>query len=203
MLRARCTTVASVRSSQDQIRAVAPQPQPTRRGLLLGLGASLAGLVSSANSAQAAQLSDLVKPLVVSMDANGDGVLSVDEVRGAIQRSSGQAAPRQIVVEDVMAPVDFNNDGEVSVDEFSRGMALELGVDERWMRLMERDGGAGVSRAELAAGLGDLGRNGEEVLRVAFDMADQDRDGRLNAAEAQRAMNMIATGLLGDYGEGL
>lgn len=32
-----------------------------------------------------------MKPLVVSMDANGDGVLSVDEVRGAIQRSSGQA----------------------------------------------------------------------------------------------------------------
>lgn len=57
-----------------------------------------------------------------------------------------------------------------SVDEFSRGMALELGVDERWMRVMERDGGAGVSRAELAAGLGDLGRNADEVLRVAFDM---------------------------------
>ncbi|KAG2449306.1 hypothetical protein HYH02_005462 [Chlamydomonas schloesseri] len=201
MLRARCTTVASARSSQDQPRAV--PPKPTRRGVLLGLGAGLVGLVSSANSAQAAQLSDLVKPLVVSMDANGDGVLSVDEVRGAIQRSSGQAAPRQIVVEDVMAPVDFNNDGEVSVDEFSRGMALELGVDERWMRVMERDGGAGVSREELAAGLGDLGRNGTEVLRVAFEMADQDRNGRLNAAEAQRAMNMIATGLLGDYGEGL
>ncbi|PNH05254.1 hypothetical protein TSOC_008494 [Tetrabaena socialis] len=110
-----CTApVASSRGLEQPI----PAPQParsSRRSVLLGLGAGLAGLVSTAGSARAAStpLADLVMPLVLRMDANGDGRLNVDEIRGAMQRTSGDSAPREVVYRDVMAPVDFNRDGVV------------------------------------------------------------------------------------------
>ncbi|KXZ46055.1 hypothetical protein GPECTOR_47g330 [Gonium pectorale] len=164
------------------------------------MGAGLAGLVSSASGARAATplLSELTRPLAIAIDADGDGFLDVDEIRGAMQRTSGVSVPRETVVRDVMAVVDFDDDANVSVDEFARGMALELQVDERWMRHMERDGGAGISAEELAEGLGNLGQQGPEVMRVAFRMSDLNRDGRLNQEEAGHAMRLIASGVLGD-----
>ncbi|GIL61438.1 hypothetical protein Vafri_15878 [Volvox africanus] len=173
-----------------------------RRSILLGLAASMASLTSSANGARAKGplLSDLVRPLVQNMDANGDGLLDVDEVRGALQRNSGITVPRETVVRDVMAPVDFNDDAVLSVDEFSRGMALELEVDDRWMRVMERDGEEGISLEELQLGLGDLGQRGRDVVPAAFKMADKNRNGRLDRGEAQDAMNLIAAGVTGDFG---
>ncbi|GLI63779.1 hypothetical protein VaNZ11_006860 [Volvox africanus] len=173
-----------------------------RRSVLLGLAAGMASLTYSAKGARAARplLSDLVRPLVQKMDANGDGLLDVDEVREALQRNGGLTVPRETVVRDVMAPVDFNNDAVLSVDEFSRGMALELGVDDRWMRLMERDGEDGISLEELQLGLGDLGQRGRDVVPAAFKMVDKNRNGRLDRGEAQDAMNLIAAGVTGDFG---
>ncbi|EFJ49088.1 hypothetical protein VOLCADRAFT_104520 [Volvox carteri f. nagariensis] len=191
---------ASTRTTES-VRAV-PDAAVARRSVLLGLATSVASLASSASRARAAGplLSDLVRPLVQKMDENGDGLLDVDEIRGALQRNGGLTLPRETVVRDVMAPVDFNDDAVLTVDEFSRGMALELEVDERWLRVMERDGEAGVSLEELQLGLGDLGERGREVVPVAFKMADKDKNGRLDREEAQNAMNLIAAGVTGDFG---
>lgn len=57
-----------------------------------------------------------------------------------------------------------------SVEEFARGMSLDVAVDERWMRMVERDMQRGVSLRELEAALGDLGQRGRDVLPVAFNM---------------------------------
>ncbi|GLC72557.1 hypothetical protein PLESTF_001264500 [Pleodorina starrii] len=196
-----CGRPASVKSS-DAARAVA-DAAISRRSVLLGLAGGVASLTSSTNGARAAgpTPADLVRPLVQKMDENGDGFLDVDEIRGAMQRNGGVTVPRETVIRDVMAPVDFDDDGMISVDEFSRGLALELEVDERWMRTMERDGQPGVSLEELQAGLGDLGQTGNDVLPVAFKLADKDRNGRLDREEAESAMQLISAGIMGDFGE--
>ncbi|KAG2491635.1 hypothetical protein HYH03_010006 [Edaphochlamys debaryana] len=196
-------TPATASARPTEPRSAVPDAGRSRRSVMLGMGASLLGLASTVGKATAAapRLADLVLPLVKDMDANGDGRLDVDEVRGAIQRSGGPQIPRARVVRDVMAPVDFNDDAVLTVDEFARGMALELDVDERWMDAMGARGGR-VSREELAAGLGDLGPRGEATLPVAFEMADANKDGRLDASEARTAMLLMATGVLGDYYEG-
>ncbi|GFR52650.1 hypothetical protein Agub_g15242 [Astrephomene gubernaculifera] len=197
-----CTRIEASAKSADTARVV-PNASVSRRSALMGMGAGLAGFMASTSGARAAgtPLAELVKPLARSLDANGDGLLDVDEMRGALQRTMGVSVPRESVARDVMAVVDFNDDADVSVDEFARGLSLDLEVDERWMRLMERDGDPGVSAAELAAGLGDLGEEGRRVLPVAFDMADKDRDGRLSRSEAAHAMQLVATGVLGDFAD--
>ncbi|GIL87624.1 hypothetical protein Vretimale_14698 [Volvox reticuliferus] len=191
----------TARGRVESFRTV-PEAVLARRSVLLGLAAGMASLTSSAKGARAAgpRLSDLVRPLVEKMDANGDGLLDVDEIRGALQRNGGLTVPRETVIRDVMAPVDFNEDAVLSVDEFSRGMALELEVDDRWMRVMERDGEEGISLEELQFGLGDLGQQGRDVVPAAFKMVDKKRNGRLNKEEAQDAMNLIAAGVTGDFG---
>lgn len=135
-----------------------------------------------------------------ALDEDRDGKLNVEELRNAYARSTGGQRPaRETIRNEVVPVVDFDRDGVVSVDEFLRGMSLEMPVTDDVWAIMDKDGNGSVTLAELKTALGNLGGSkGDAVLRASFELAGGEESGRLSRAQVDRAMDFIATGILGD-----
>uniref|UniRef100_A0A7S4QY70 non-specific serine/threonine protein kinase n=1 Tax=Alexandrium monilatum TaxID=311494 RepID=A0A7S4QY70_9DINO len=92
------------------------------------------------------------------MDANGDGVLELKEVREAFERVFGSDSEKLRDLEGVFRSVDFDGSGTIDYTEF------------------------------CAAGVWERMSLEEDVLRAAFKAFDHEDDGRITKAEMQQVL---------------
>jgi Ca2+-binding EF-hand superfamily protein len=191
-------------SAASALRALFAQQQtgaqemPTARQQLPGAGAGPPmqgfggvnmsdGVMQSLLSMQtgASPGASMSQQLIDTLDANGDGTLSLDEIGRSGDSEAAQA----------FATLDSDSDGALSAGEltaaFDRagpppGPGAHIASDV--IDSADTDGDGQVSLTEAAAALG----GDEDGLKEAFSKVDADGDGALSLAELTSAFDQYA-----------
>merc|ERR1711964_619210 len=130
-----------------------------------------------------------LKDLFTELDANGDGLLTREELKDGLQRVMVKDVPSDL--QEIISSVDCDGSGVVDYTEF-----LAAAVDKRvliqedicWQafRVLDKDGNGKVSKQELKSILNDedLQEVAEEgsFVRVMAE-ADRDLDGEIDFDE--------------------
>merc|ERR1719193_1413932 len=120
------------------------------------------------------------------LDKDGDGMISMEEMRNCGQKFSAKE------IDAIFALGDVNNDGEIDVSEFvavmcpsastvvariSKGFKTLEDVKQAFKKL-DKDGGGVISRQEMAA----CGLNDQQVEAI-FALGDSNNDGEIDQQE--------------------
>lgn len=101
-----------------------------------------------------------VKKVFARFDANGDGMISGDELSGVLKALGSDTSPEEVAR--MMAEIDTDKDGCINLDEFADFCKNDESVD-----------------------------GGAKELKEAFDLYDQDHNGRISATELHQILNRL------------
>jgi len=142
---------------------------------------------------------DDAKQLFQSLDKNGDGMISQEEMRGAGNRFTAQE------VEAIFAVGDINNDGEIDIDEFIGVLCpgastvvarlsksfTSLEEIKQGFKKLDLDNDGNISKQEMAsAGLSD------QEVNAIFALGDTNGDGEIDIDEFIGTMCPSATAVV-------
>ncbi|XP_073144794.1 calcium-binding allergen Ole e 8-like [Henckelia pumila] len=96
---------------------------------------------------------DEVRKVFQRFDSNGDGKISTEELSGVLEALGSSTSADQVAK--MMAEIDTDKDGHINLEEF----------------------------AAFCKGDADPYNSAEKELREAFELYDQDHDGKISAAE--------------------
>ncbi|GER48636.1 calcium binding protein [Striga asiatica] len=102
-----------------------------------------------------------VRKVFERFDANNDGKISADELRGVLTALGSDTSPEEVAR--MMQEIDTDKDGHINLQEF----------------------------AAFCSGDADPHRSAEKELREAFELYDQDHDGRISAAELHKILTRL------------
>jgi len=176
LIAAATITGVSAVGAQGDIRSA------TLDNIFLGLDADRSGKIE--RSEVSLQANMLVATLFFQADADGDGHVSHDEARAAVAR-------RPEVWRVITAVRGEPIDSLLEFESISAGLAriwIECGVDALFATV-DRDGDGAISRVELGAGA-DLLES--RIGTFAFLSADNDRNGVIDRAELDNAMEEVS-----------
>ncbi|KAG1671375.1 hypothetical protein FOA52_011872 [Chlamydomonas sp. UWO 241] len=123
-----------------------------------------------------------LRNLFREMDANGDGVLTLVELRDAIS-TKGLSLP-EAQAKSLLDCIDLNANGVIDYEEFLAATVHQIRLDKdellfKAFQHFDKDGNGFISREELALALEGQGVDIQKVLRDV----DTDNDGQVNYQE--------------------
>jgi len=144
--------------------------------------------------------SDIASKLISSLDTNGDGQVSEDEIKAAFTQAGIDADPTA-----AFQQVDTNGDGQLSASELTSAvgnareahhhhhghghggvMASSSDQANSILSAFNTDGNAGLSLDEVASALGQDASS--DAVKSAFGSLDANGDGVLSSDELQAAI---------------
>jgi Ca2+-binding EF-hand superfamily protein len=154
-------------------------------------GQTMAGLMMM--QAQPQSPSDLASNLISSLDADGDGKLSLDEIQQALNKAGVGGDITQ-----AFQSLDSDGDGKLSESELTNGhqtaqthhhahhghMAQQIAQD--LTSAFDTDGDGSLSIAEINSALGK--DSADTSAQSGFAALDTDGDGKLSTAELTAAI---------------
>ncbi|VDI76856.1 calmodulin [Mytilus galloprovincialis] len=127
---------------------------------------------------------DAIKKTYRAMDENGDGRVSVAEVRRASKRIGIEFSMDQI--KQMMGELDDNGDGYINYPEFERMITTfiqedseEINAARKIFRSMDVDGDGKVTVPEIVSSLKVSKAEAKELM----EEADTDNDGKMSFEE--------------------
>jgi len=134
-----------------------------------------------------------LKDVFVSLDANGDGILTSSELKAGIEQAGLKEIPEHI--REIMQEFDDDNGGEIDYTEFlaatmDRRVYLQEDVCRKAFIFFDRDGDGKLSPDEVQAVLGDGGVKSMCAEAIAEMMRDTDtnHDGMIDFEEFMQMM---------------
>ncbi|KAL3615351.1 hypothetical protein CASFOL_041012 [Castilleja foliolosa] len=104
---------------------------------------------------------DEVRKVFERFDANSDGKISVDELRGVLSALGSDTSADEVAR--MMQEIDTDKDGHINLQEF----------------------------AAFCGGDADPHQSPEKELREAFELYDQDHDGKISASELHKILTRL------------
>ncbi|XP_009595960.1 calcium-binding allergen Ole e 8-like [Nicotiana tomentosiformis] len=134
-----------------------------------------------------------VKKVFARFDANGDGMISGDELSGVLKALGSDTSPDE--VERMMAEIDTDRDGCINLQEFADFCKSDDSVDggakelKEAFDLYDQDHNGLISAAELHQILNRLGQNCtvQDCTRMITSV-DADGDGNVSFEEFKQMM---------------
>ena len=122
----------------------------------------------------------------VSLDTNGDGRLSREELEMAFRRTLDLAEARRQVAE-IMKNVDTDQSGYIDYTEFlkaclDQNQLVSKQKLEMAFCMFDRDGNGEITMEELKAMMGDVSAD-DSAWRALIKQVDKNGDGRINRSE--------------------
>jgi len=130
----------------------------------------------------------------VSLDDNGDGLLTLDELKGGLQQSGLQEIPEDLQI--IMDGIDADGSGSIDYSEFlaaslDRNSYLQDDALRAAFSVFDIDGNGFISRAEISKVLSVDGVSeaiGLENADAVIAAVDTDGDGQINFMEFMAMM---------------
>lgn len=144
-----------------------------------------------------------LRDLFTELDTNGDGLLTVEELRAGLEKAVVKDVPADL--QSIMESIDCDGSGRIDYTEFLAAtidLRVLLQEDICWsaFRVMDKDNNGKVSKSELRSILND-----DDVQEVAdsgsfarvMEEADRDEDGEIDFDEFMKMMrsNVAAGGM--------
>lgn len=135
------------------------------------------------------------------MDTNGDGTLSIEEIRSGLKRMFGESSSECKQVEELFAGLDLDGSGAVDYTEFCAaglGASAASKADVVWaaFKAFDLDDNGHLSKAEIQKVLGSADVQKAWSAEVCADVAqdvldkfDENGDGSIEFAEWMKAMS--------------
>ena len=192
-----------------------PGPPPNRASGQFAAN-TLTDLLSAQAGEETSPFSDLAADLIKQADTDGDGSLSVDEIKGAIgggSSSTGEADGLRAA----MTKLDTDGSGTLSASELSAGLearrsahghrhghAAPASSDVATKLISQADGNGdgALGLDEIEATLGSDAADSAEALTASIAKLDTDGDGKLSAAELSAALDAFRTASQGGQAAG-
>jgi Ca2+-binding EF-hand superfamily protein len=168
---------------------------------------TLSDLLSTQEGDQTSPFADFAAKLINQADTDGDGALSVDEIKASL--GSGSTSPTDATddLSAAVAKLDTDADGKLSASELGAGLAAKrphhghhaghtpkssADVASKLISQADsdRDGALGLDEVEAALG-SDAGA--ADNLSASIKKLDADGDGRLSAADLSAALDAFRT----------
>ena len=129
-----------------------------------------------------------------SLDKNGDGVLSKEEIYEGYKESLGEVEARK-EVERIMSEVDIDNSGSIDYNEFvmaatNRQKMLNKEKLEATFNMFDKDGSGTISADEIKAVLCSRNENKKAVEDLIKEV-DQNGDGEISLSEFKEMMKKL------------
>lgn len=116
---------------------------------------------SNTQSSMYLQDMDEVQKVFERFDTNGDGKISADELGGVLNALGSGTSPDEVAR--MMQEIDTDKDGDINLQEF----------------------------AAFCNGESDPYKSAEKELREAFELYDQDHNGKISAAELHQILTRL------------
>ncbi|KAI9002591.1 hypothetical protein DFJ74DRAFT_696285 [Hyaloraphidium curvatum] len=126
-----------------------------------------------------------IRELFAKADADKDGKINADELKGLLSEISGDSTTMEDV-EMLMKRMGLDHEGHITQTEF---VAAMLNSSEDWLEGVALEHGApangeaGEAESEWAAA--------DEMIRAAFKEFDTDKDGRISASEIKSLLGKL------------
>lgn len=135
-----------------------------------------------------------LREIFVSLDGNGDGSLTCEEMKEGIQRAGLKNIPEELQI--IMEEVDSDGSGVIDYTEFlaaTLDRRLHVQEDVCWsaFRVFDRNGDGQISQAELKIVLANDQVNdvlGAEGVKKLLGEIDTDGDGQISFSEFMEMM---------------
>ena len=162
--------------------------------MISGVSSSYSSLYSATTSTTNVDTQKFQEQLLSSLDTDGDGKVSSDELKTALSSSDGNSPESGVLVSLSQSFSDLDSDGDegLSLDELSamapppppQGGPDTSAVDEL-LSALDSDGDGGVSTDELSSALASTGSS--EDSSTVFAALDTNQDGSVSADELAAA----------------
>jgi Ca2+-binding EF-hand superfamily protein len=171
--------------------------------------ASLLSLQQQQDGSQGSGATDFATALIKQVDTDGDGALSADELKAALNQPS---ADQSAALQSMMSKLDANGDGKLDASELATGLQQlhqahgrghhhhhggEQGlsstdVASKLIGSADSDGDGLLSASEIGAQLSSAGVTMSDAdLTSAIGKLDTDGDGKLSGAELAAAIDAL------------
>ena len=196
--------------SSDGSRPSGPPPGLPPSGGPSGQFAAntLSNLLSTQEGAETSPFANLAAKLIDRADTDGDGALSVDEIKASLASRSSASASSTDDLTAAVAKLDTDADGKLSASELGAGLAARRhhhaqgaghappsssGVASKLISLADSDGDGALGLDEIEAVLGSDGARSADSLTASIKTLDTSGDGKLSAAELSAALDAFRT----------
>lgn len=145
---------------------------------------------------------DVAAKLIKTADTNGDGSLSLDEIKAALNGKSTTSAD---ALSQAFAKLDTNGDGQLSASELTSALDAKKAahgghhappappsstdVANQLISAADTNGDGALSVAEVEKVLGVSSTDATDTLTAAISKLDTNGDGKLSATELSTALD--------------
>ncbi len=170
-------------AGQGSAAASTPSAQPTSGASAAQFTADTLSSLLSAQEAPPSS-SDLAAKLIGTADTNGDGALSLDEVKAALGQTTTQTTTSSAdALGQAFAKIDANGDGQISASELSSALDAQ-------------NAASGANHAHHAHHAHHAAASSADLASQVLGAVDTNGDGQLSAAEIQTALGSSSAGSL-------
>lgn len=163
--------------------------------MISGVSSSYSSLYSATTSTTKVDTQKFQEQLLSSLDTDGDGKVSSDELKTALSSSDSDSPESGVLVSLSQSFSDLDSDGDdgLSLDELSAmapppppQAAPDASAVDELLSALDSDGNGGVSSDELSSALASTGSS--EDSSTVFSALDTNQDGSVTADELAAAM---------------